>query len=52
MLCELIPHLHAGVVEGDKGSEQVQVASGEHQGKQDLTLPGNTCQERHIERPL
>lgn len=32
-------HLHEGVVEGDEGREQVQVASGEHQSKQNLTLP-------------
>lgn len=39
-------HLHGGVVERDEGGEQVQVASGEHQGKQDLTLPRNTCKEK------
>lgn len=38
-------HLHGGVVERDEGGEQVQVASGEHQGKQDLTLSRNTCGE-------
>jgi len=32
-------HLHEGVVEGDEGREQVQIASGEHQSKQNLTLP-------------
>ena len=35
----LVSHLHGGVVEGDEGGEQVQVARGEHQGEQDLTLP-------------
>lgn len=38
-------HLHGGVVERDEGGEQVQVASGEHQGKQNLTLSRNTCEE-------
>lgn len=38
-------HLHGGVVERDEGGEQVQVASREHKGKQDLTLPRNTCEE-------
>lgn len=32
-------HLHDGVVEGDEGGEKVQVACGEHQGKENLTLP-------------
>lgn len=39
-----VSHLHGGVVEGDEGGEQVQVARGEQQGEQDLTLPGDTCQ--------
>lgn len=38
-------HLHRGVVERDEGGEQVQVASGEHQSKQDLTLSGDACEE-------
>lgn len=37
-----VDDLHAGVVEGNEGSQQVQVASSEHQSKQDLTLPRNT----------
>lgn len=35
-------HLHGGVVDGDEGGEQIQVASGEHNGKQDLALSRNT----------
>lgn len=38
-------HLHRGVVERDEGGEQVQVASGEHQSKQDLTLSRDACEE-------
>lgn len=38
-------HLHGGVVERDERGEQVQVTSGEHQCKQDLTLSRNTCEE-------
>lgn len=38
-------HLHGGVVQRYEGGEQVQVTSGEHQGKQDLTLPRNTYEE-------
>ena len=38
-------YLHGRVVEGNEGGEQIQVACGEHQGKQDLTLPRNTCSE-------
>lgn len=38
-----VDHLHACVVEGDEGAEQIQVACGEHDGKQDLTLSRDTC---------
>lgn len=37
----VLTHLHGRVVEGDEGGEQVQVAGGKHQGKQDLTFPGD-----------
>lgn len=36
-----VDDLHSGVVERDEGGEEVQVASGKHQGKQDLTLSRN-----------
>lgn len=37
-----VDDLHGGVVERDERCEQVKVSSGEHQGKQDLTLSRNT----------
>lgn len=40
-------YLHGGVVERDERCEQVKVSSGEHQGKQDLTLSRNTCERQH-----
>lgn len=43
-MCEF--HLHGGVVERDERGEQVQVASGEHQRKQELALSGDACEER------
>ena len=41
----MFAYLHGRVVEGYEGGEQIQVTCGEHQGKQDLTLPRNTCSE-------
>jgi len=35
-------HLHDGVVDGDEGSEQVQISGGEDQREQQLRLPRNT----------
>lgn len=37
------PYLHHGVVGGDEGGEQVQVAGCEDQGEKDLALPRDTC---------
>lgn len=37
-----VDNLHGCVVEGYEGSEQIQVTSSEHYGKQDLTLSRNT----------
>lgn len=38
-----VDHLHACVIEGDEGREQIQVARGEHDSKQDLALSRDTC---------
>lgn len=38
-----VDHLHAGVIEGDEGGEQIQVARGEHDSKQDLAFSRDTC---------
>lgn len=38
----LFYYLHACVIEGDEGGEQIQVARGEHYSKQDLALSGDT----------
>lgn len=38
-----IDNLHGGVVQRNEGCEKVQIASGEHQGKQNLTLPRYSC---------
>lgn len=38
-----VDHLHACVIEGDEGGEQIQVARGEHYSKQDLALSRDTC---------
>lgn len=35
-------YLHACVIEGDEGREQIQVARGEHDSKQDLALSRDT----------
>lgn len=35
-------HLHGCVIEGDEGAQQIQVARGEHYGKQDLAFPRDT----------
>lgn len=39
----LPPYLHHGVVEGDEGCEQVQVAGSEDEGKKNLAFPRDTC---------
>lgn len=38
-----VDHLHACVIEGDEGGEQIQVACGKHYSKQDLALSGDSC---------
>ena len=43
----LVSYLHACVVEGDEGGEQIQVAWGEHDGKQDLALPRDTLNKKN-----
>lgn len=37
-----VDHLHACVIEGDERGEQIQVACGEHYGKQDLAFSRDT----------
>lgn len=43
----LVSYLHACVIEGDEGAEQIQVACGEHNCKQDLALSRDTF-HKHI----
>lgn len=38
----LVSYLHACVIEGDEGGEQIQVACGKHYSKQDLALSGDS----------
>jgi len=38
-----VDHLHACVVKRDEGGEEIQVASGEDQSKQDLAFSRDTC---------
>lgn len=45
--CVLPSYLHACVIEGDEGAEQIQVACGEHNRKQDLALSRDTL-HKHI----
>lgn len=42
-LKEKSAHLHGGVIERDERGEEIQIASGEHQGKENLTFSRNTC---------
>lgn len=37
-----VHNLHAGVVDGDEGGEEIKVSSGEHQSEEDLALPRNS----------
>lgn len=43
---QTLSYLHARVVQGDERSEQVQVACGEHKGKQDLALSRDTFKRK------
>lgn len=45
-MCAFVAHLHGGVIQGYEGGEQVQVASGEHQGEEDLALSRDTWKRR------
>lgn len=38
-----VDHLHARVIQGDEGGEQIQVTGGEDESKQNLALSRDTC---------
>lgn len=46
-----VTYLHACVIEGDEGCEEIQVASGEQYSKQNLALSRDTLNKKTLLSP-